>query len=71
MGKPIRTRTGGYASDITTLAHIAAAVKMDKRIPPRRVEELVKHLDAATIKLIECDRGLGLHKSGKEKEPAA
>lgn len=63
MGRPVRLRTGGYASDATALARLALALKRDKRVPATRLKRLVALLDAAVDGLIEVDRSLGLHKS--------
>jgi hypothetical protein len=60
MGRPVRLRTGGYASDATALSRLALALKSDARIPKARIKELVTLLDRALDLLLEVDRGLGL-----------
>jgi hypothetical protein len=60
MGRPVRIRAGGYASDVTALGHLALALKRDKRVAQPRLKRLVKLLDEAVSELIGVDRSLGL-----------
>jgi hypothetical protein len=75
MGRPVRIRSGGYASDVTALSRLALALKSDKRVPQTRLKRLVKLLDEAVNELIGVDRSLGFSRlegrSSASKAPAA
>jgi hypothetical protein len=62
MGRSVKLRSGGYASDALSLSRLALALKSDTRVPQARVRKLVKLLDETVHELIGVDRGLGLSK---------
>jgi hypothetical protein len=58
VGRPVRVRTGGYASDQAALSHLRLALKSDARVPKSKLDKLVQLLDEVMDLLIEVDKGL-------------
>ena len=59
MGRPVRKRTEGYASDMTALARLALAIKMDARIDAKVGARVVKKLDDLLSEFVLLNHELG------------